>query len=375
MIEITDKKDCCGCTACVSACPLHCITMYRDEMGFMYPKVDLDICINCRKCERVCPEINEPSQTDMMSVTATNAKDKTSRLASTSGGICHIISENIISRGGVVYGAVFDATTKSVKHIRTSSLKELDQLRGSKYLQSDLTGIFPQVKQSLVEGRKTLFIGTPCQISGLKLFLGKEYDNLYTIDFVCHGVPSQTVFNRYVRDKEKKYHSNVESVAFRAKMPTWRGSKMSFLFANGLKYSKVIYKDLFYRGFVTNLYLRPSCYACKYNSFHSKADITVCDLWGVEYLRPEIDDNSGLNLTMVHTLRGLKMMDEIKCFINETSYNLEDGIKYNPTIKSHPIPHPLNGLYRKYGKFLPVSIGIWACLLTGRFIKLIRKIK
>ena len=200
MISIQDKKNCCGCGACVQRCPKQCVTMQEDSEGFLYPKVDLSVCIDCHLCEKVCPIINQGEGHEPQAVYAAKNPNEKIRMQSSSGGVFTILAEKILDEGGVVFGAAFNDKWE-VEHDFVERKDELAKFRGSKYVQSKIGKSYRNVETFLKEGRKVLFSGTPCQIAGLKKFLRKDYENLFTVDFICHGVPSPGVFRTYLQEK------------------------------------------------------------------------------------------------------------------------------------------------------------------------------
>lgn len=200
MIFIQDKKECCGCSACASVCPKNCITMSEDSEGFLYPHVDESVCIDCHLCERVCPMINHGKDREPLAVYAAKNSNETIRMQSSSGGIFTLLAERVIDEGGVVFGASFNDRWEVV-HDHVETKEELAKFRGSKYVQSKIGDNYRKVKLFLSEGRNVLFSGTPCQISGLKKYLRKDYDNLLAVDFICHGVPSPGVFRTYLQEE------------------------------------------------------------------------------------------------------------------------------------------------------------------------------
>lgn len=199
MINIINKKDCCGCAACVQRCPRHCITLKEDEEGFLYPDVDLDACVDCHLCEKVCPLINRPEKICPSEVLAVKNRNEEERMASSSGGVFIALAKKIIEQGGVVFGAVFDDNWEVV-HTYTETLEGVRPMMGSKYVQSRMENTFREAETFLKDGRKVLFSGTPCQITGLHNYLRKDYPNLLAVDFLCHGVPSPGVWRRYLEE-------------------------------------------------------------------------------------------------------------------------------------------------------------------------------
>lgn len=199
MIDILDKKDCCGCSSCVQRCPKQCITLKEDNEGFLYPIVNKEICISCGLCEKVCPVLSQGEPRKPLKVYAAKNQDEEIRRQSSSGGVFTLLAEQVIREGGVVFGAIFDENWE-VKHDFAETIEGLAPFRGSKYVQSRIDDNYKKAERFLNQGRKVLFSGTPCQIAGLKRFLRNEYDNLLTVDFVCHGVPSPGVWRQYLKE-------------------------------------------------------------------------------------------------------------------------------------------------------------------------------
>ena len=203
MIKILDKKDCCGCNACVQKCPKHCITMKEDKEGFLYPNVDENVCIDCHICEKVCPVLNQNMERMPLNVYVGKNPNEEIRIKSSSGGLFTMLAEQVIDDIGVVFGATFNEKW-TVVHDYVETKEGLAKFRGSKYVQSNIGNSFKKAMDFLNEGRKVLFSGTPCQIAGLKNYLRKDYDNLITVDFICHGVPSPGVFRTYLQEEIDK---------------------------------------------------------------------------------------------------------------------------------------------------------------------------
>lgn len=334
MVNIINKYSCSGCKAYYNMCPKNCIDMLIDKEGFWYPKVNEDECIQCRLCEKICPEVNIYNNKKAYSKPITLAawnNDKFKREASSSGGIFTSIAEWILFNNGVVFGAGYD-DEYNVIHKEASSLEELTDLRGSKYVQSDINDTYTKAKRYLEEDKKVLFAGTPCQIAGLYNFLQKTYDNLCTCDIVCHGVPSPKVFNKYKQMLERLNGSTIERIAFRDKKYGWKLYSLSLLFNNDKEYSKTLREDPYMLGFLRNYYLRPSCYTCTYAKLPRISDITLGDFWGVGNKYPELDDDKGTSLILVNTDKGKTMVDNCKDDIFNRQCNLEHAIKGNPCI-------------------------------------------
>jgi coenzyme F420-reducing hydrogenase beta subunit len=327
-IKIKEKKDCVGCYACANICPVNCIFMIKDEEGFWYPKVDYDKCIKCDKCITVCPIINhETVKNDPVAYACIN-KNESVRLESSSGGLFIVIAEQIIENGGVVFGAGFNENFEVV-HSYVENKEELERFRGSKYVQSKIGDTYKQASDILESRREVLFTGTPCQIGGLKAFLGKSYDNLFYVDIICHGVPSPEVWKKYIKYREEKAGSSTQRIAFRCKDEGWKQYSVSFLFKNNTEYRQNFRQDLYMRAFLKNVCLRHSCYECKFKTLHRQSDITLADFWGIQNILPEMDDNKGTSLIFVNSTTGRVMLEQIKDKILCEEVDINEAVKYN----------------------------------------------
>lgn len=333
MIDIVKKEICCGCYACSNACPRNCITMVTDNEGFDYPVVNKSSCINCNLCDRVCPFKNDIKRDEKNRIDAYACinKDDKIRNASSSGGIFYILCEYVIEKNGVVFGAAFDKEF-NVKHTYAETIQECNKFRGSKYVQSKIGETYKLARKFLDNKRVVLFSGTQCQIKGLKTYLGKQYENLITIDIVCHGVPSQKVLNLYNNSLIKKYKSNIKSISFRDKRRGWKEFSYVAEFENGKVYSKNMKEDTYMQGFLQNLYLRPSCYRCKAKNFTSGSDISLADYWGVKYIHQDLDDDKGTSLVLVNSNKGEEIFKELATKIIMKKTNLDYAVEKNPCI-------------------------------------------
>jgi coenzyme F420-reducing hydrogenase beta subunit len=330
MIEINQKQNCSGCHACYNICPVNSIEMIEDNEGFLYPKVDTDKCIGCNKCEKVCPMINSKEIDNITEAFACINNDDEIRAESSSGGIFTLLAEHIINDGGVVFGAAFDENFNLI-HSYTQTIDGIADYRGSKYLQSRINEVYKKVKAFVEAGTKVLFTGTPCQIAGLLFYLGREYDNLICVDIICHGTPSPKVFKMYKTELEKEYGSKAKKIEFRNKKYGWKKFSMMISFDNNAEYLNDLNTDVFMRGFLQNLYLRPSCYACKSKSLKRLSDITIADFWGIENVAPNLDDDKGTSLVLVNSYKGKNMITKLENKISYKKVYIEDGIKYNPS--------------------------------------------
>lgn len=314
MIHIDDKKDCCGCGACAQRCPKRCISMQEDGEGFLYPRIDLSLCIDCGLCEKVCPVLHQDAPREPLAVYAAKNPDETVRLSSSSGGIFTLLAEQTLSCGGVVFGARFNERWEVV-HGYTETVDGLAAFRGSKYVQSRMGDSYRECEQFLKQGREVLFSGTPCQIAGLHRYLRKGYDRLLTVDIICHGVPSPGVFRRYLAEmKEMIVRKNrideviIKDISFRNKRLGWKKYSFSLTYSipqkDGVEkmmvHSESKYKNVFLKGFVRDLYLRPSCHACPAKAFKSGSDMTIGDFWAINTYLPGKNDHRGHSLCMDH---------------------------------------------------------------------------
>ena len=327
MIEITKKENCTGCHACYNICPRKCITMKFDNEGFLYPVVDTEKCIGCNLCEKACPIIHQERVENEPVAYGCYNKNEEVRKASSSGGVFTLISELVIESSGVVFGAGFDGDY-NVKHSYVDNTEQLGKFRGSKYVQSKIGDTYKQVKEMLENGRVVLFTGTPCQIGGLKAYLGKDYNNLICQDIVCHGVPSQYVWQHYKKliCKDRK----LVNMSFRDKSTGWKRYSLKFDFEDGSSYEEVGNENAYIKGFVNNLYLRPSCYKCAYKTLHRQSDITLADFWGIEGMLPNLDDDKGTSLIFINSKKGQKIFEKIKDKIQYREVDIEKSIEFNP---------------------------------------------
>lgn len=332
MIEISKNFDCCGCEGCVNICPNNSITLVVDNEGFYYPKIEKDQCLNCGLCDKVCPTKNELNlKKEKVQSYACINKNEISRLSSSSGGIFELLYTYVIGENGVVFGAAFDDEFKLV-HTYGESLEMCEKFKGSKYVQSKIGNTFSKAKHFLDQGRLVLFSGTQCEIKGLNLFLGKKYHNLVTVDVICHGVPSQIIFDKYKKNLEEEYNSRIVKIEFRDKSRGWHKFSASAKFENGRKYTKTLNEDIYIRGFLKNLYLRPSCYNCKSKDFSSGSDISLGDFWGIKDNHPYFDDDKGVSLVIVNNLIGKEIFNKINKYMVAIETNLDGVLAYNPCI-------------------------------------------
>ncbi len=332
MIVLFDKKEnCCGCGACYNVCPKNAIKMKEDEYGFIYPEIDTKLCIECGLCKKVCAYQNiEETNKPLAGYVCAN-KDKNQIMLSASGGIFAAAAHHIVKQGGAVFGAAFvnEDNMLKPKHIMVNNADDIIKLQGSKYVQSDINNTFAEAEKILKEGRTVLFSGTPCQIAALKGYLRKDYDNLYTMDIICHGVPNSRFFNDYITILSKKLKGSPVDFKFRDKTNGW-GMLTAFEYIkNDKHYKKFIparttsYFTLFLDGHT----YREGCYSCKYACDKRAGDVTIGDYWGIEKQHPELmnkyNERLGISCAIVNSEKGIKLIEELNGYIMRdiSSYN------------------------------------------------------
>jgi len=354
------KEECYGCSACYNICPTNCISMKADEEGFLYPSIDKDSCIACKKCLSVCPARNNTFVDENIQNYYALKHEDNVRLESTSGGIFTAISDYILQQNGAVVGASLN-NNFTVSHNIAHNINTRNLLRGTKYVQSDLDKIFKKIEEILSKRQLVLFVGTPCQVEGLNLFLGEKYDNLLTCDLVCHGVPSPKVFKSYIDYIQKKSRDKLIEYAFRDKKQGWRGYTVLAKFEN-VKLKNNPWLRSFNYLFSQNYINRPACSQCKYATFNRVSDITIGDYWGVEKYHPSFEDNLGVSLVIANTEKGNKIysiiskkFEQIKIKKEEAAQNsLKRACKKNKN-RDNFWREYLNNSYesaiKKYGEY------------------------
>lgn len=328
-----NRADCNGCEACANICPLNAIEMCRDEEGFAYPKINAEICNQCGKCDEICPALNftKTFPAELPKTFVAINPDESARRHSSSGGAFSALSEIILRDGGVVFGAAFDKKFR-VLHTCAHNLDELKNLRGSKYVQSQIGDVYKQVKEAL-QSSSVLFSGTPCQCAGLKNFLGEDPENLLTVDIICRGVPSPAIWESYI--DTLGYAHEVTDVNFVSKWLGWKSSYLEINFSDQGHYLKQINKDPYGNAFLSGLSERPSCHACKFKFPNVQSDLTLGDAFGVQYYAPEMFDDKGTSLVIVHTEKGKKFFEQTS--LKTQSVDLLDIVLKNPRLTTSAI--------------------------------------
>ncbi len=321
---VKNKKDCCGCEACMNICPKNAITMEKDEFGFTYPKIDNEKCIKCGLCKRTCAYQNEKESSKTIESYASISKDLELLKKSASGGIFASIAMKILEKDGVVYGCSLEREEDRLtpKHIRVDEAKDLAKLQGSKYVQSKTGFIYQDIKKDLKDNKIVLFSGTPCQVAALNSFLGNiDKTNLFTIDIICHGTPSIKFFQDYISVLEKKLKGKITNFSFRDKTEGWGlKGKAYYIDKKNTKKEKIILSHLssYYRLFLNSSIYRENCYNCKYAGDNRVGDLTIGDYWGIEKEHPDylknnggvIDEKKGVSCILVNTPQGKKLIEK-----------------------------------------------------------------
>lgn len=314
MIEIKEKKDCCGCWACGTVCPVQCISMEEDAEGFRYPKVDIEKCINCHLCEKTCPVINSEADKQNGKQRAFLLQHKDSQILheSASGGAFTAIASYVIRKGGVVFGAAY-TDDFVVCHQYVETIEGLSKFRNSKYVQSEMRGAFAETKSFLKQGRLVCFSGVPCQLEGLLRYLRKPYDNLITVDVLCHSITSPKIFRMYVNDQEIRFGKDISNIMFRDKTPYgYKYSQMS-VYKNGKQvYKEGVDTDVYLRSFFSDVNVRPSCYDCKFKKQHHLTDFTIWDCFDVYKFSKAFDNDKGVTRILANTDKAMRIIEAMK---------------------------------------------------------------
>lgn len=331
------KQHCSGCGACVQACGVGAITLEQDIEGFSYPLVDENKCVNCNKCVSVCPFEGTEKNDYTQRFFAVKSKSSGVIKSSSSGGAFYEITKAFCDENYAVFGAEMNSQLK-VCHSFTEDIKDINKFQKSKYVQSETGNTFKKAKELLNKGVKVLYSGTPCQIAGLKKFLGKDYENLITVDIVCHGVPSQSLFDKYIKELSKKLKSQVVSFTFRNKKDFDKKScnqKTAFIkTADGKEYVKEVLECEYLAGFHEALFYRPSCAECPFAGTQRQGDITLADFWGAEKYYKDFDDGKGVSLVIVNSEKGLALFE--KSDFEKIETDKEKAIERNAQLR-HPV--------------------------------------
>ena len=329
MKEICQKEKCVGCLNCYNTCKFSAIKLIEDDLGFVYAEKDLDKCIQCGICENKCPILkDEINKINKQECYACKNYDNEIRLKSSSGGIFYLIAAEIINNNGIVFGAKFDKDF-NVVHGMIDKKEDIELFMGSKYVQSNVGYIFKIIQQKLEKNVLVFFTGTPCQVAALKSFLNKEYENLITQDFVCHGVGSKNVLKQHIKEIKEKYKfKDLKKINFRSKATGWKNFSFSISDEKN-QYSKDIINDNYMKTFLKNLCLRKSCYDCRYKKKNRWSDITLADFWNVDKVVKDFDDDKGVSAVIINSEKGQIWFNKIKRQITFKKVNYDDISKNN----------------------------------------------
>lgn len=343
IVLYTDKGNCCGCTACMSVCPKHAISMKTDGEGFLYPAIQESLCIECGLCQKVCSFQNgydTIQNYDKPFVYAVKHVSDETRYKSSSGGMFTVLSDEVLFQNGVIYGVGFDEKM-TVCHQRAMNKAKRDFFCGSKYVQSDMGQTLKHIEMDLREARKVLFTGTPCQVAAVREYLKKrnvETDNLVLCDVICHGTSSPLIFSEYLKLCEKKKGGKIINHVFRSKIKGWHTHTEMNVFSNGQKDYKSFLSQLYKNIFYSHVALRPSCHKCIYTNLRRPSDITIADFWGVDKTYPEFDDNKGISLVLINTEKGKKIFQSVSSHIIFKQSNVTACLQPNMKESSKPSP-------------------------------------
>lgn len=350
-VDKKDKFDCSGCSACANKCPKGCIEMVPDQLGFLYPKVYEELCINCGLCVKVCPFKSDYEYSNApkdIKVYAVRLKDKNQLVNSQSGGMFYALSEYVLDKNGVVYGAGVDLDFCAV-HKRVTTKDGREELRLSKYCQSDIQKVYANILKDIQNEKFVLFSGTPCQVAGIKSFLGKyaHSDNYIAVDLVCHGVPSPKIWKDFLTYIKKKANHPISKVLFRNKKIGWASHVTTIQFDDAQEVNTTTFRDMFYDHYV----VRSSCSQCHFTNLKRIGDITIGDYWGWQQRHIEFKDNKGLSLVIISTKKGQIVFNAIKDFLDYIETDTTDCLQ--PQLIS-PIVLPkdkgnFDKLYVEYG--------------------------
>lgn len=376
-IVIENKSKCCGCGACLQKCPKKAITLEYDKEGFWYPHIDKEKCVDCGLCIKVCHLLSDnynPNETETKaSYCAYNKSDEIMK-DSSSGGIFWLLVEYALSKGGVVYGAVAEGF--NVFHRRGETVEECAAFRKSKYLQSDTKNTYVEAQTDLRVGRLVLYSGTPCQIAGLYSFLGKKYDNLITCEVVCHGVPSRAAFDKWLDELTQKNNGiRPVSMVWRDKVQGWAPVILTYYFEDGHKWESKQSVNMYQKGFVGYLYLRPSCYECQYARLPRIADFTLADFWRYRGKLKTQNANKGLSIVLLSSDTAFKIFESLKkkMFFEET--DLADTINKCPHIAKKPFKNKKRNKFFHLIEDTTFEKSVLICLKVPYRYKLYSRIK
>ena len=343
MIQINDKSQCCGCNACGDVCSHGAISFETDEEGFWYPKIDSSLCTNCGLCEKACPMLSDhlvpARQYEKPVCVGAIHKDIVIRFDSTSGGLFSALASAMYKQGGYVSGAVYTEQFDVVNLI-SNNKRDLKRLRSSKYVQSSAVGLYKTIRSLLTKGERVLACGSPCQMAALRTFLGKDYDNLLIVDFLCRACNSPLAFHQYLKSLETAYEGKIVAIKDKNKDHGWRSLARKVTFDNGKVYYGEGHEDDYRRGYHQNAFCRPSCYNCKFKGIPRLADITLGDFWGIEAVDESLDRDLGTSMVFLNNEKGERFFEGIKDKLTWKAVRLEQILPGNRPAITEGIDYP-----------------------------------
>lgn len=353
MIDLKKKSDCCGCTACASICAKGAIKMKSDEEGFLYPICDISQCNDCHLCEKICPIIYRDNNTyhnRPLKILAVRNKEKEILYHSSSGGAFSALAEEILIKHGIIYGAEYNEK-HIVIHSKETTKNGILKFRGSKYVQSNICGIYEEIKSYLHKGELVLFSGTPCQVEGLKCFLRKPYENLITVDILCHGVPSPKIFSDYIKFIKKYSIGHLKNIFMKDKTFGWGYQNVRLYFKEGYTEFNTPLSSLWNKIYYDHICNRPSCHNCKFTNLYRAGDITLGDFWNIEKSHKEFYSSLGVSLLMINTTKGESIWNNIKQNFAYIQSNINECMQ---PVLQYPQPESIEKEqfwkdYKKYG--------------------------
>lgn len=351
MIDYKKKEECVGCGACISSCPVKCIHMQSDEEGFLYPVINKKLCINCNLCIETCDSLIKKEKLNQVKVFAAASSNENIKINSSSGGIFYELAKAVIKMGGVVYGAAY-ANDYSVIHKRIEKEQDILELMGSKYVQSNSEKSYNDLTDDLKEGRMVLYTGTPCQVKRA-MYISEKYEGkLYAVSVICHGVPSPLIWDKYVKLKKGQYsEEKIKKISFRDKRFGWKNFSLSIKF-NKYEYIETHNNDLYMKGFLSDLFLRPSCYTCQLKGDKCVGDLIIGDYWGIQRIMPNINSYNGFSSIIVNSKAGDQLWSIIKNEIIYYKSSYEDVVKENQMLEESA---HINRLRQKFFDDLRIS--------------------